>query len=59
MNDKLRAAIMLVVTNIISVLTGFSLVDWSLEQVGLVNAMIDSTLLLVMFFWKSGQEEGN
>lgn len=55
MNDAMRMALMLVVTNILSVLTGFAIVDWTLEQVGIVNALVDSGLLLVMFFWKSGQ----
>lgn len=57
MNDQLRLAIMLLVTNTISLGTAFGL-QFSGDQVGAITAFVNSALLLVMFFWKSGQEAG-
>lgn len=55
MNDQLRLAIMVVVTNFISLGTAFGL-QLSGDQVGAITAAANSSLLLVMFFWKTGQQ---
>ncbi len=58
MNDKLRLAVMLVVTNGFNLVVGFG-VGLTHEQIAMAGSFVDSVLLLVMFFWKSGQEPGN
>lgn len=55
MNDQLRLAIMLVVSNGITLGTAFGL-QMSGDQVGAITSFVNSTLLLVMFFWKNGQQ---
>lgn len=55
MNDALRLAIMLVVTNAFNLAVGLG-VGLEKEQIALIGSFVDSVLLLVMFFWKTGQE---
>lgn len=55
MNDKLRLGVMLVVSNILTVLLLFHFVDWTPDQIGAVNGLVDSILLLVMYFFPKGQ----
>lgn len=55
MNDKLRLFLGLFIANVLSVLCGFHLVNWTPEQIGLVNGLVDSGLLLGMYLWPQGQ----
>lgn len=56
MNDTLRMLIMQVVGNLFAVLVALGVVDISAENMGLVTVLLNSTLLLVAYFWKSGQQ---
>jgi hypothetical protein len=58
MNDTLRMLLMQVIANFFAVLTAIGLFAISAENVGLITVFINSTLLLVAYFWKSGQEPG-
>jgi len=47
LDDKVRAAIMVFVGNIVTALVLFAVVDWTGEQVAIVNAMINSGLIML------------
>lgn len=55
MTDTLRMLIMQVVSNLFAVLVALSLVNISAENMGVITVFINSTLLLVAYFYKSGQ----
>lgn len=55
MNDTLRMLIMQVVANVFAVVVALGLVDISAENMGLITVLINSMLLLVAYFWKTGQ----
>lgn len=55
MNDQLRTAIILVIQNTITLSVAFGL-NLTAEQTGSIIAVANSTLTLVMLFWKKGQE---
>lgn len=58
MNDQLRLGIMLVITNLLALGTAFGF-ELTGDQVGAITATGNSVLLLIMYFWKSGQQPGN
>ena len=58
MTDALRLAIMLVVQNTITLGVAFGL-PLDDAQTAAITGMGNSVMLLVMFFWKSGQQAGN
>ena len=47
LSDKVRAAIMVFVGNIVTALVLFAIVDWSAEQVATVNAIVNSGLVVL------------
>lgn len=47
LTDRVRAAIMLFVGNIVTLLVLFAIVEWTGEQVAIVNATINSGLIVV------------
>jgi hypothetical protein len=47
LSDKVRAAVMAFVTNIITALVLFEIVSWSAEQVAVATAIVNSGLIML------------
>ena len=47
LNDTQRAALMVLIANVVTALVLFAVVDWSGEQVAIVNAVVNSGLIAV------------
>jgi hypothetical protein len=51
--DELRAAVMLLVTNVMTMLVLFQLVSWDVDQVAAVEGVVNSATILAFYFLRS------
>ena len=58
MTDALRLAIMASVSSLFPVLTIFGVGDFTAEQVAAITVFISNFILVLAFFFKSGQQSG-
>lgn len=54
-SDEFRAAVMLVVTNMVTTLVLFQVVDWSSDQVAAVEGVVNSLTILLFYVLRGGQ----
>lgn len=53
-SNEFRAAVMLVVTNVITALVLFQIVDWSNDQVAAVEGVVNSLTILLFYVLRGG-----
>lgn len=58
LNDTTRAAIMVLVGNLISAGVLFGLLHWDSDQVAIANSVVNSGMIAFMAIFKKGQQPG-